>query len=121
MRKKTILYFVDTVFWWTVYALPVIVLLIGSNNNLSGIVDNSVAFNNLFSVLDNSVIYQALYGLFGYGGVLPVLGTSSVLFRFLTWFVVANLCHIAVDILLFIPRMAHKFIDILTSRGADNG
>lgn len=121
MRKKTILYFVDTVFWWTVYALPVIVLVIGSNRHLLDIVNSSSTLLNLFNVLEDSVIYTSLVGLFGTGGVLPVVSSDSILFSFLTWFVVTNLCHIAVDVLLFIPRMAHKFIDVLTSRGVDNG
>lgn len=120
MRKKTILYFVDTVFWWTVYALPVILLVIGNNNFSSDTVAGDILRNFFYLVADNPIV-TALVGLFGDEGVLPFFSSSSYIFIILTWFVAANLCHIAVDVILFIPRMAHKFIDILTSRGADNG
>lgn len=121
MRKKTILYFVDTVFWWTVYALPVIVLLIASNNFFVDALGSGGALRNFFYITKNNPVYTALVGLFGLNGILPFFGSGSYVFIILTWFVVTNLCHIVVDVLLFIPRMAHKFIDILTSRGADNG
>lgn len=120
MRKKTILYFVDTVFWWTVYALPVVILLICSNNSFGEALSGSL-LRNFFCITQNNPIFTALVGLFGNGGILPFFSSGSYIFVILTWFVAANLCHIAVDVLLFIPRMAHKFIDILTSRGADNG
>ena len=121
MRKRTILHFVDTVFWWIVYALPVIVLLIVSNNSFIDTVDTGNALRNFFYVAQNNPVYTAIVGLFGQNGVLPFFSSGSYVFIILTWFVATNLCHIAVDVLLFIPRMAHKFIDILTSRGADNG
>lgn len=121
MRKKTILYFVDTVFWWTVYAIPVILLFIGSSNSLGEGTLLGDIFRNFFYFVTNNPIHTALIGLFGDNGVLPFFGQYSYIYVILTWFVATNLCHIAVDVLLFIPRMAHKFIDILTSRGADNG
>lgn len=121
MRKKTILHFVDTVFWWTVYALPVIVLLIASNNSFVDALGSGSFLRNFFYITQNNPVFTAIVGLFGQDGVLPFFSSGSYIFTILTWFVAANLCHIAVDILLFIPRMAHKLIDVLTSRGADNG
>lgn len=120
MRKRNFLYYVDTIFWWSFYALPIIVLIIGSHRHFDSVVADSNTFWGFFDVLQSGVIFTALTGLFGTGGVLPLFDTNSVVFLCATWFLSAILIHIVVDIIAFVPRLFHTFIDFLTKRGKDN-
>lgn len=120
MRKRNFLYYIDTIFWWVVYSLPVIILIIASTRHFSAVVTNPNVFGALFAVLENSPIHACLTGFFGTAGVLPLWDSDSVIFLCATWFCSAILIHIVVDIIVFLPRIFHNFIDFLTKRGKDN-
>lgn len=59
-------------------------------------------------IYSDNVIYEAINGVFGANGVLPILGDSLVLY--LTYYVVVELAHLLLDVLLFIPRLAHGWM-----------
>lgn len=113
MRKRTVKYLADTIFWYLVYFLPVACFLIflatGKDN-----INFSSFFNELgFEFVSSNVIYDSLSSLFGVGGVLPIF-TDSTPFIIFTWFIGTFLIHLAVDFLLFIPRLAHKYMNTFT-------
>jgi len=68
------------------------------------------------TITRDNVVYSALDGLFGATGILPIITNSSILYYFV-WFVFVELIHLAVDFLVFIPRLCHKWLACLTKDG----
>lgn len=109
MRKRTLSYIVDKLFWCLVVSLPLIIYA------LSYVHEGITLANVLsqFGISTNNVVYTALNGLFGTGGVLEFFNSTEVMLYF-TYFVAVEIVHLAVDFLVFIPRLAHKFLNFLT-------
>lgn len=116
MRKKTITHTADTVFWYVLYFLPVLAYLLFCFIQAGAIESVSVpAFldfiNNAgFSVITDNIIVSSLSELFGTGGVLPLFDNQSI-FVIFGWYIGTFILHLAVDFLLFIPRIAHKWLN----------
>ena len=110
MRKRTINYLADTMFWYLLYLLPVVAFLlyiVASGNYLS-----IIEFFDLigFSFVNDNIIVSTLSSIFGAEGVLPFF-SNDVPFIIGSWFVGVFLCHLAVDFILFIPRLCHKWFN----------
>ena len=109
MRQKTIKCLCDNIMWYLLYLLPIfafgILLATGTATTLS----SSMSLFGL-DVLNTSVIYTSLDGLFGSAGTLPLFNSPDLLLYF-TYFISIWLCHIAVDILLFIVRWFHSLLE----------
>ena len=61
--------------------------------------------------ISNSAIYLTLYQIFSITSVsslFPVLSTSLI--AFFTYLVTVEIVHILYDVMVFIPRLAHKWI-----------
>ena len=112
MRKRNFAFCLDKVFWYIIYALPILILLISAWGGIAldfGEVLDTIGINQ------SNVIYVTLVELFGDSGILPLFSSTSPMFLFLTYFVVAMIIHLAVDTLLFIPRFAHSLFDTFES------
>lgn len=116
MRKKTISYLIDNIFWGLVYILPLICF--GIVLAQSGIVGSfsSVCSQLGFGIFADSPIYLGLDALFGATGIFPLFASADLLL-FGSYFVSMWLLHIAVDVLLFIVRLAHHY---MSAFGGDN-
>lgn len=122
MRKKTINHLADTIFWYLLYFLPVIAYIVYLAT--CGKFDNStiqnLSFNTfldstgLATLITDNLIYTTLIDLFAVGGVLGFVEATSPIFIILTWFVNVFIMHLAVDFLLFIPRLCHKYMKKFT-------
>lgn len=118
MRKRNFLYYVDTVFWWVLYALPFISWLIMLSSDFTGsrefeafLISNGFASNTFISDCLNAAI--GVTSASGDPGVFPILPDTAV--YCLSWFVSVFIAHLMVDFLLFIPRLAHSWMnDFLT-------
>ena len=132
MRKRNIKKIADTIFWYVVYLLPIILTVIQSigifgnftfdnweyiNNNTSAsdygflyLLDQNL---NVLGCANGGLIYDVLTGIFGEFGIMPMIYQQAI-FAFAQWFVVTMLIHLCVDFILFIPRIAHKWMDTLT-------
>lgn len=113
MRKKNFFCIVDTLFWWIVYALPIVVWLISLSTD-------TPVYSDLQSIIDqgfsnNSIIYDSLYKIIGRGSEinLPLIGDSQL--QLFVWFISANILHLLVDFILFIPRLCHNWLEKFTS------
>ncbi len=110
MRKRTISCLFDNIMWYLLYLLPLVVYLfvvIRTGNLLS----LSSAMNTAgLGILESNVIFNSLNSLFGSAGVMPLFVSTDLLLYF-SYFISVWLCHLAVDVLLFIVRLAHKFMD----------
>ena len=62
-----------------------------------------------FEFATDNVIVNTLHDLFGSEGVLPLFHGREVFIIF-SWYICVFLCHLAVDVLLFIPAFAHKWM-----------
>lgn len=114
MRKRTCSYFFDTFMWWLIYLLPFLMYLFGFIWGRSPITSVSTFFDSTGLASSNSVILTSLVDLFGPSGILPLF-ENVVVFQFFSWFIATMLIHLAVDFLLFIPRLCHKWMGSLTN------
>lgn len=115
MRKKTINHLADTIFWYLLYFLPVItylLYLVGAPTELLSI-QGFYDHIGLNFVADN-ILVSSLTDLFGASGILPFFSTSTPIIIF-SWFIGVYITHLAVDFLLFIPRLCHKWLKTFTN------
>lgn len=110
MRKRTISCLLDNLMWFLIYMLPLICFIVilcktGQVTSLSECMSSCG-----LGVLTNNVVYTALNSIFGADGVLPLFVSADILLYF-SYFVCVWLCHLAVDVLLFLVRYAHKLMD----------
>ena len=119
MRKRTISFTADTVFWYVLYFLPVIGYLLFMFIHPSG--TNAVlpiSFADYcatagFGVVAENTLYTALYEIFGTGGIMPMFSSPTV-FICMSWYVSMFMIHIFVDFVLLLPRLLHKMYDKVT-------
>lgn len=117
MRKRTINHLADTIFWYAIYFLPVVFYvfyLIAEPSSGGSVVNFLLYFNDVgFGIVTDNIIVTTLRDIFGIGGIFPLFSTDLPFIVF-TWFVGSYIIHLAVDFLLFIPRLAHKYIKYFT-------
>ena len=119
MRKRTIANLVDSFFWLLVAILPIVLYLITCfSYKLTNVTESVVAFlpfMKSLGLVDSGLIYKSLFDLFGTGGILPLFSAeNNAILVFLSYFVSVEIVHLAVDFLLFIPRLAHKYMNSFT-------
>ena len=117
MRKRNILLIYEHIMWGLILLLPLILWAIGNNHN-------SLLLSDVFSQFGlntNNVIYNSLSDLFGFDGVLEFFVVDSSLLLYFAYFVVVEVLHIVVDVLVFIPRLAHKWMNKFTSEEVIDG
>lgn len=121
MREKTLKKLFDNIFWYAVYLLPVIsfsfVLF-----RTGSVTSFETVFDGLgFLINSSNPFYVALDSMFGVNGVLPMFTVgSTALFSIVSYFGTCWLFHIAIDVLLFIPRLAHSWIESFNSKIGGN-
>lgn len=120
MRKRTVKCLADTIFWYVLYFLPVISYLLfvfchpGSIATVAPV--NFVDFIDSvgFSVLtEGNIVYTSLLEVFGTGGIMPFMDMPAV-YQILCWYVTVFIMHLFIDFLLFLPRLAHKWLDSIS-------
>lgn len=117
MRKRTINNIADKLFWLVVALLPLVLYALQFfAYELNAITDFQSFYDYMtnFGIIGDSVVVSALTDIFGVGGVLPMFSANSAPLLFLAWFVQVEIVHLAVDFLVFIPRLSHKFMDKIT-------
>lgn len=116
MKKTTISDILDNLFWYIIYTLPIILYLfyICAINSDISVID---FFNLYFSFASDNIIFSSLVSLFGSEGVLSLFSSDSFIFYFCSYFVSAFLLHLAVDVLLFVPRFCHKVMGDFFCKG----
>lgn len=113
MRKRSCIHFFDTFMWYLFYMLPLLMYLFGFVFGKNPIASLDTFFANTGLASTNSIIYISLVELWGADGILPLF-ENPIVFQFFSWFVGIMLVHLAVDFLLFIPRLCHKWMGQLT-------
>ena len=109
MRKKTIKCLFDNVMWYLIYLLPLIFAMFYWSN--SGVLDIASVFTlGGFGLVADNFVFTTLNSIFGVNGVVPLLADTGLLMYF-SYFIICYICHLAVDVLLFIVRWSHGMID----------
>lgn len=109
MRKRTIKYLFDNIFWYLIYMLPLIFALIHWFK--IGVLDiESIFALGGFGLVADNFVFTCLNSIFGASGVVPLFADSGLL-MYLSYFIICWLLHLAVDVLLFIVRWSHSMID----------
>lgn len=131
MRKRNVEHTFKTIFWWFIYLLPLILFLfawighyrseimwqwwidndtdptnIGFAPSLQYFMERFISYNNLYDIfydLFYDGTYFSLRGEFGLGLIL-----------YISYFVTMVIFHLFVDFVLFIPRLAHKWMSGFT-------
>lgn len=110
-------YKLDKIFWFIISFFPLFSWLIylfsfssytGSPLTFYAWLEQNFAFMGQIS---NSVIYSIFYRIFSITSVdslFPVLSTS--LMAFFSYLVTVEIVHVIYDVIVFIPRLAHKWI-----------
>lgn len=115
--KNRFSYKLDKVFWWIVALLPIFCYIL-----YVGFGDVKTATGSLYTLPDffvtyvlngyafgDNVVWTTLYKIFGSNGVFPIFMSDSSLYIF-NWFIWVELFHVFFDVIVFIPRLAHKWI-----------
>lgn len=111
MRKRSISHLADTIFWFVIYALPLLCYLLYFRSGSSSDFVTFMSTNLGFVFSDSNPIFTAIQQLFGADGILPFFTSAGDgLSYMVTWFVCSFIVHLAVDFVLFIPRLAHKWL-----------
>lgn len=118
MRKRTVNHIADTVFWYALYFLPVIAFflyLIAEPSSSTVAVDFEAFFEGIgLGIVTDNVIITTLKDIFGQSGLVPIFSTNTPFIIF-TWFIGVYIMHLCVDFVLFIPRIAHKWLKKFTN------
>lgn len=117
MRKKTLKCLFDNILWYMVYMLPLLLLLIHWFKTGDVSLINAMSSSGLGIFADNP-IYTSLLSIFGEDGILPLFASADVV-AYCSYFVSTFIIHLFVDFLLFVPRLAHKWMSWLG--GDDDG
>lgn len=115
MRKSNFDYYLDGLFWTVLYALPFLAWIVALRG---GYQSDLPSFMVASDFAEANFVFNSLKSVFGAGGTL-VLFSDNLLYMF-SWFINCVIIHIMVDVLLFIPRLAHHWLAHFTSgRGCD--
>lgn len=119
MRKRTISNLADQIFWLLVALMPLVLygiqFLAYELTVVSSDLPTFLEYMQNFGLSTTSVCYTALQELFGSTGVLPLFASGdNAVVLFLSYFVTVQIVHLAVDFLLFIPRLSHKWLEKMT-------
>lgn len=106
MRKRNISFLFDHVMWYIVYLLPLLIMLIF---NVGSIADTFTHIG--INLAQNNPIYVAILDIFGANGVVPLFMDDGAI-MYVAYFATCVIVHLCVDFLLFIPRLAHKWVDM---------
>lgn len=107
----------DKIFWFIVSFLPVFSWLIYLYGYVHLNIDpgtsiirfsNWLQSNFLIVSFNSNPFYSVLSQIFGSGGFFPLLDTNAL--SFFVWFLTIEVVHICFDVIVFIPRLAHKWI-----------
>lgn len=116
MRKKTLNHLYDLLYYAFFMIIPIVAFLI-ANIHHSDV--TLLSFFNEFGINSSNVIFIAFQDFFGSTGFLPLIADNSTLFYMFTYMSVIVLMHLVFDLLVFIPKLAHHYLNIFT-RGVEN-
>lgn len=119
MRKRTIKYISDKLLWLIAMLMPLIYCLVVNlhfteANDPIYLSDIFVESAYGFGMLQNNMILEVINGMFGSAGVMPLWSNDSYIPYFITYLCTIVLVQLVFDIIMFIPKLAHKYLHAWT-------
>ena len=111
MTKKKISKIFDKAFWGFIMMLPLLVYLVYIIKNGSTYSLESVFTDFGFGIDTTNVIFTTLSSLLIGSGSAIAGFTGNGIVLYITYISLVELIHLIVDCLLYIPRIAMKFLD----------
>lgn len=113
MSKKKINYLYDLLYYAIFMLIPVIAYIIHLHH-----FDNItlMSFFQEFGILSDNIIFTTLVDMFGTNGYLPLIDSTSTLFYLFTYMAIVVLIHLVYDVIMFIPKLAHKYLSSYAER-----
>lgn len=126
MESKKVNKKLNSILWFALYSLPLLVLLISYVGYLATFKETGVSdFINDNTLFDNSLnLVNSIFGQFNWTFIKDSLvsvfdllefnitgNLSEFLLIFFTWFIQLAFIHILVDVLVFIPRALHNLME----------
>ena len=109
-------YKLDKLFWWIVALFPIFAylffLITASLTQFTSQITFADFLNEHLGIYQsmNSTVSMPIYQIFGPNGIIPMFSGNSGLVQLFAYFVSVEIIHVLFDILVFIPRLAHKWI-----------
>lgn len=115
--KNRFAYKLDKIFWFLIAITPFLgYFLCAAFNGLAVSNESALTLSNFFvtyvlggSSFSSNIVWTTLYNMFGPTGVFPVFSNELGLYVF-NWFIWVEIFHLFFDVIVFIPRLAHKWI-----------
>lgn len=109
MRKNKISFIYDLLYYAFFMIMPILAYLISCHHN-TGI--TLIDFFTEFGIDNTNVIYTAFVQMFSStSGYLPLISDTSTLFYMFTYMFIVVIMHLVFDILAFIPKLAHHYLN----------
>lgn len=109
LKTKTL----NKLFWVLIYITPLIIWAIGYIHH-TPILANIL---NELGIYENNIIITSIQNIFGENGVLHLLKNNAGIIYYLSYFIIMNIIHIIVDLILILPRTAQSFNDKINNSG----
>lgn len=114
MTKRTFHYITECG-WLFLALLPLFLYLAVVLASYSSFPSFAEFFSEKFAfIVNENFIYTCIDSIFGPEGTCPIL--SDVFVSYLTYYVVVELAHLVIDVLLFIPRLAHGWMSAFSKK-----
>lgn len=112
MREKTQKNLFDNIMWYGLYLLPLLLWLLVSYQT-GEFVTLSTAMSSMgLEIFTDNQILTTLSDIFATTGILPLFASADIIL-YMSYFISVFLIHLFVDFILFIPRLAHKWLNKL--------
>lgn len=117
MRKKQVNHLADTIFWYLIYFMPAIIYGIICATHKTETLTLAQFFETYgFGLTNGNIITITINQIFGADGILPLVQDIGIIYV-ISWFGTTMLLHLLIDFILFIPRLAHNFMEKFTRTG----
>ena len=108
-------YKIDKLFWFFIQIFPLVCFTVYCIAGTRGSEVVVPTFNSFLVKLglnyqQGNVFYDVLAQLFGSNGAFPLFVDSGGVVLYLTYVLTMEVLHVCFDVLVFIPRLAHKWI-----------
>lgn len=108
-------YKIDKLFWFFVQVFPLVCFAVYCIAGTRGSEVVVPTFNSFLIKLginyqQGNIFYDVLARIFGSNGVFPLFVDSGGVILYLTYVLTMEVLHVCFDVLVFIPRLAHKWI-----------
>ena len=108
-------YKIDKLFWFFIQIFPLVcftVYCIAGTRGSEVVVPtfNSFLIKLGFNYQQGNAFYNVLARIFGPNGAFPLFVDSGGVILYLTYVLTMEVLHVCFDVIVFIPRLAHKWI-----------